>query len=742
MKRLTPFLTLLAALLTALTARADFSRADFMADQDMTWTRLPGQWYEAPFLGNGSMGTYICREPGTNAIRVDVGNSLVEDHRADDRSIYGHTRLLIGHFLLEPEGEITGGDMRLDLWDATATATIRTSRGHISLRAYVATDAPYIVVDTEASDGEQGFRWQFVPAKADSPRQLNAIARGAQNHLKKDYVSNPAPTVKTTPDGGLCSQPLLAGGGYATAWRILGSGADRTLVVTSAYAREGDVPSAAARADIAAADPAMLRAMYERHTAWWHDFYAQSFVSLPDKKLENFYWAQLYKLASATRQGGAIADNCGPWLVLTPWPAAWWNLNVQLSYWPSYTSNHTELSRVLSDAVAAGGANLVQNVPPRYRHDSAALPVNTGSDLLGVPVGVPGSGNKAQVGNLTWLCHNLWLQYRYTMDRDMLRDTLYPTLRRAVNYYLHFLTEGDDGRLHLPSTYSPEYGSAPDCNYDLALLRWGCGALLEAAATLGIDDELAPRWRDVAERLADYPADPEQGIMIGAGLPYEKSHRHFSHLMMFYPLHTLNAETPGARELMERSAEHWLGIKGNILGFSHTGASLIYSAFGDGDKALEHLRGLFGKHVRPNTMYKESGPVLETPLSGAQAINEMLLQSWGGKLRVFPAVPGEWADVSFADLRGEGAFLVSAVRRGGKTVSVTVRSLAGEPCVVRTDMTDPQVVGGSARLTRIADGEYSIDLRKGESVTFTPGGIAPEEPAPVAGEGRNHFGLK
>lgn len=74
----------------------------FMSQQDMTWTRLPQTWYEAPFMGNGSMGSYICKEPGKNAIRVDVGNSMVHDHRTDDASIYGRGRLLIGYFLLHP----------------------------------------------------------------------------------------------------------------------------------------------------------------------------------------------------------------------------------------------------------------------------------------------------------------------------------------------------------------------------------------------------------------------------------------------------------------------------------------------------------------------------------------------------------------------------------------------------------------------------------------------------------------
>ena len=28
---------------------------NFMSQQDMIWTRLPQTWYEAPFMGNGSM---------------------------------------------------------------------------------------------------------------------------------------------------------------------------------------------------------------------------------------------------------------------------------------------------------------------------------------------------------------------------------------------------------------------------------------------------------------------------------------------------------------------------------------------------------------------------------------------------------------------------------------------------------------------------------------------------------------
>src|SRR3546814_14059778 len=82
-------------------------------------------------------------------------------------------------------------------------------------------------------------------------------------------------------------------------------------------------------------------------------------------------------------------------------------------------------------------------------------------------------------GNLLWVCHLYWLQYRFTMDRRMLRERLLPLLAEAVALYDPILSERPDGRLHLGVTYSPEIGSTSDCNYDLALLRWGAGALIE-----------------------------------------------------------------------------------------------------------------------------------------------------------------------------------------------------------------------------------------------------------------------
>ena len=107
------------------------------------------------------------------------------------------------------------------------------------------------------------------------------------------------------------------------------------------------------------------------------------------------------------------------------------------------------------------------------------------------------------------------------------------------------------------------------------------------------------------------------------------------------------------------------------------------SLLGDGDRAVGYLNTLLNTYVQANTMYRESGPVIETPLSGAQSVLDMLLSSWGDRIRVFPAVPSTWDDVAFHRLVTEGGFQISAVRRSGTTEFVHVRSTAGEPCRIQ-----------------------------------------------------------
>lgn len=93
-----------------------------------------------------------------------------------------------------------------------------------------------------------------------------------------------------------------------------------------------------------------------------------------------------------------------------------------------------------------------------------------------------------------------------------------------------------------------------------------------------------------------------------------------------------------------------------------------------------------------------------------------LLQSGGNKIRVFPAMPGSWQDASFDLLRAQGVFVVSAVRKKGKVQWVAIKSLAGEPFVVKiVGWKDLNIVGNNKyTVTKLQEGEFQVDLKKGE----------------------------
>ena len=73
--------------------------------------------------------------------------------------------------------------------------------------------------------------------------------------------------------------------------------------------------------------------------------------------------------------------------------------------------------------------------PVEWQKDSAYLPLAVAWDMRGSREGDTRYYNL--VGGLTWTLHNCWSQYRYSMDDAMLREKIYPLLRRSINLYLH-----------------------------------------------------------------------------------------------------------------------------------------------------------------------------------------------------------------------------------------------------------------------------------------------------------------
>lgn len=682
----------------------------FLKKHNMLWTTVPKSWSEGAFIGNGSIGAmmyvkekkYFCLELGRSDVVADYKVPGIDSLCP---------RLEIGELSLDIDQELSTSNVHLevDLWNAEIKGRMLTPSGGVDLRAFTHSKQDILVIELEATEGEGDIPVDFHPIHGISPR-LSFYGKEGEA-----YELPPLPVVSTVGDIHISQQSYYKKGGYVVAWKEVYKSAKHKfiyLTIQQSLREIGETKIEAILALQQAINEDMVDYL-ESHRHWWHDFYRASFISIPDTKLEGFYWIQMYKIGSATRSNSHMLDLLGPWMTRTPWPGVWTNLNIQLAYSPMYISNHLDCSASLCNALDTYTHNLILNVPTAFQHDSAALGRHTSYELRD-DVDI-----QKEYGNLTWACHNYWRYCVYKGDYARLVNKLFPLLKRAVNLYIHVMEKGEDGKWHLPQTKSPEYKHQKgeffrDCNYDLALFRWGCQTLLRTSKQYNLNDALEGRWEDVLNNLVHDPVD-ENGLMIGADQPFEHGHRHYSHLLSIYPLGLRDPKVD--KELILTSLKHWLSREDNMKGYTFTAASSIASLLGRGDDALRFLQVAVNHFIDPNTMYRESGPVIETPLAAAESVHDMLLHCHDGRIKIFPALPKDWKDIAIHGLRAEGGFGISCHMKESKIKFLRIEASIDGECTIEVPFNEiPETLwtSQSGKINPVNSTTYTLQLGKGE----------------------------
>ena len=763
---------MLTSTVTSASVEALIDYEEFLGQHDMVWDRVPDQWMLAPFTGNGNVGFlfYQAKGEAKNVISIYAGRHDYYDYRLPQDGKAHHWiyrgRLPLGRFNVASKGDITGVDLRLDLWNAELSGTITTSQGSYALRGLSHSESDIIYFETVAADGESiEITWHPEVPKSSS-RDILDQGGGPKGEMWDDLRSAPytlPPEPIWSKEGGqqFCLQPLYEQRGETTTgWEALGDAAGKQIFIASVHHSFPEHNSLeivkqnllAARAELESGQ------FIAAHRAWWHDYYPQSFLTLNDSEKEAFYWIQMYKFASGSRGDGPILDLMGPWYHETFWPMIWGDLNVQLTYWMHLAANRMSIGSALPNNLDKYAANLAKNVPAHWQ-DSIALGACFPQDLISTDHG-------RTPDMLAWVLHNYWLHCDYAGDRVRMRDGLFPLLKKTVNSYRNYLRDNpvpsDDGTIHIRMSWSPEYpgGWGKNINFTIGLLRWSCQTLLDINAEFELNDPLAREWQHILDHLVDFQID-ENGLRIGSDIPFDRSHRHYSHLLPFYPLAEITVDDPEDKKMLRTSVDHWLdvtmnkkGVQDNTLkvcGYTASGAASMYAYLGDPEKAEKFLKIFMEyKRMSPTTMLAEPYPVIEGPLSLVTSIHDTLLQSWGGKIRVFPAPPAAWTDVAFHRFRTQGAFLVSAKKEAGVTQFVSVESLIGSPCLIQTDIPNPKILinGKKAKRSQVKktdDGFYELALKAGDTAMLTPAKWSQVElriqALPVAEAKRNLFGL-
>ena len=97
----------------------------------------------------------------------------------------------------------------------------------------------------------------------------------------------------------------------------------------------------------------------------------------------------------------------------------------------------------------------------------------------------------------------------------------------------------------------------------------------------------------------------------------------------------------------------------------------------------------------------------------------MLIQSHTGVVKIFPAIPKSWKDVSFEKLRTVGAFLVSAEMRNGEVQKVEIDSDTGGAFSMDNPFPSGKY-GYKGDIEIIESGEMiKINMVKGQKIILT-----------------------
>lgn len=442
---------------------------------------------------------------------------------------------------------------------------------------------------------------------------------------------------------------------------------------------------------------------FQRHVAWWNNFWSKSAISIPDPILEKQWYLEQYKFGSAARPDAPPISLQAVWTAdngkLPPWKGDFHHdLNTQLSYWPAYSANHLDLETSF--------LNWLWNYRETFKKYTKTYFGTPGLNVPGVTTltGDPmGGWIQYSFGPTVgcWLAQHFYLHWIYTADKQFLEERAYPWIKDVATYLDAISVKDENGMSKLPLSSSPEIHNnssqawfTQTTNYDLSFIRWTFEKAAELAAIVGKAGE-ANGWRAKLKTWPELALDQQGGLAFAPGHPYAESHRHFSHLVGWHPLGVVDWSN-GEKEqkiiletlknLEKTGPDAWCG-------YSYSWEANLFARAFMGDKAANALRIFSENFCLPNSFhvngeqhdkgyskFKYRPFTLEGNFAFAAGMQEMLIQSHTGVIRIFPAIPTSWREAEFKTLRCNGAFLVSAKRQEGKTGKVIISSEKGGTC--------------------------------------------------------------
>lgn len=464
--------------------------------------------------------------------------------------------------------------------------------------------------------------------------------------------------------------------------------------------------------------------------------------------IETYFRYGRHLLVSSSRKGTPPASLQGTWSAhdKSPWGSGiWHNINVQMNYWCALNANIPETFAAYADYWKAYlkraeeyAKEWAKDFVPEKADEDCGWVIGTAAFLYEIS----GLGKFLHSGPGTGgLTAKMFADYYdFTLDEEFLKNYAYPAVHGAArfmqksvkkfgNEYLCTASASPEQILsgvYLNGYKEQQYYATVGCAFDQQMICEIAKDDIRFSEILGKEDETVKKEKRRIERFSpvnigysgqvkEYGEENFYGE-IGAAL-----HRHVSQLMGLMPGSIINEDTPAWLD----SAKRTLDLRGD----DSTGWALAYRILcraraRDGENAYKLLRKLLCEKTNDN-LWDEHPPFQIDGNFGATAgIAEMLLQSRSdGSITLFPAIPEEWKNVGFENLRARGDFIVSARRAGGKTEYCRIKSLSGGDVFVFADGIEGAIVTGIRSGERIksafCSGKIAFRTEKGGEYEIT-----------------------
>ena len=469
-----------------------------------------------------------------------------------------------------------------------------------------------------------------------------------------------------------------------------------------------------------------------------------------DPGLETLYCQYgRYLLISSSRVPNVPANLQGIWNkeLRAPWSSNYTiNINTQMNYWPVEVTNLSEMHQPLFGLIGELAQNGTKIAKEFYNLPGWVAHHNTDIWAIANPVGDRGQGDPKWANwnqGAGWLCQHLWEHYRFTGDKTFLKETAYPLMKGAAQFYLNYLIEDSEGYLIASPSVSPE-NDFIDANgkpspisvattMDMSIMWDLFTNLIDASAVLNIEPEF--RQLLTEKRKKFYPLHiGHKGNLQEWNKDWEDvdpQHRHVSHL---FGLHPGRQIAPVTTPDFAAAAKKTLEIRGDAgTGWSRAWKINFWARLLDGNHAYRLLRELLKYTGEAGTNYSSGGGTypnffdahppfqIDGNFGGTAGMAEMLIQSHLNDIHLLAALPDAWISGSVVGLKARGGFEVGIRWANHRLTTSTVKSLNGGSCVLRT--AQPIQVKGIAVTSKQTDVGYITTFPTQKGIVYNVVGL-------------------